>query len=74
MPSYQCAICQREVSYERKLPGLYPFCSARCKWVDFGKWLHEAYTVDRELTPDDLVDTSGIDRQDAQNAKEKGGH
>jgi endogenous inhibitor of DNA gyrase (YacG/DUF329 family) len=56
MPAYKCAICAREVPYEGKLPDLYPFCSARCKWVDFGKWLHEAYTIDRELTPDEVAD------------------
>jgi endogenous inhibitor of DNA gyrase (YacG/DUF329 family) len=64
MAAYRCAICAREVPYEGKPPDLYPFCSARCKWVDFGKWLHEQYTIERELTPEE------IDRQGAKSAKD----
>ena len=62
MSAYKCAICDRDVPYEGKLPALYPFCSARCKWVDFGKWLHESYTIDRELTPEELADRPGPPR------------
>jgi hypothetical protein len=63
--SYQCAICGRKVAYAGSLPSLYPFCSERCKWVDLGKWLHEEYTIDRELTPET------DNRRDAEDA-EKG--
>jgi hypothetical protein len=24
---------------------LFPFCSARCHWVDLGRWLGEAYRI-----------------------------
>jgi uncharacterized protein len=51
---YRCAICQREVQYEGPLPAVFPFCSERCRMVDLGKWLREAYTIDRELTPEEL--------------------
>ncbi len=50
---YQCAICQREVEYEGRLPSTYPFCSPRCRMVDLGRWLREQYTIDRELTPEE---------------------
>jgi endogenous inhibitor of DNA gyrase (YacG/DUF329 family) len=69
MPAYQCAICNRDVPYEGKLPALYPFCSARCKWVDFGKWLHEQYAIDRELTPEELVDSAQTNRNGAEDAQ-----
>lgn len=52
--SYKCAICGREVECEGGLPSVYPFCSPRCKMVDLGKWLHEQYTIDRDLTPEEV--------------------
>jgi endogenous inhibitor of DNA gyrase (YacG/DUF329 family) len=51
---YRCTICGREVPYAGPTPDVYPFCSPRCKWVDLGKWFREDYTVDRDLTPDDI--------------------
>lgn len=54
MSKYRCAVCAREVEYEGRLPTLYPFCSARCQYVDLGKWLREDYTIDRELTLEEL--------------------
>lgn len=56
MREYRCAICERLVHHEGKLPPLYPFCSERCKLVDLGRWFNEQYTIDRDLTPDDLSD------------------
>ncbi len=54
MPRYRCTICEREVEYEGPLPSLYPFCSTRCKWVDLGKWLREDYTIDRDVTAEEV--------------------
>ncbi len=31
-----------------------PFCSARCKLVDLGKWLNEEYRVIEELPEGDM--------------------
>jgi endogenous inhibitor of DNA gyrase (YacG/DUF329 family) len=55
MPTYRCVICQRETSYDGPLPELFPFCSHRCRWVDLGRWLREAYTIDREARPEDYT-------------------
>jgi len=52
--SYRCAICGRLVSYEGPLPARYPFCSDRCQLVDLGRWLSERYSIDRDLTPEDI--------------------
>jgi endogenous inhibitor of DNA gyrase (YacG/DUF329 family) len=45
-----CAICGRETEYFSEPVG--PFCSARCKMVDLGKWLGEEYRVSEPLRPD----------------------
>jgi endogenous inhibitor of DNA gyrase (YacG/DUF329 family) len=31
-----------------------PFCSARCRLVDLGKWMREDYVISRELKDTDL--------------------
>lgn len=56
MPTYKCVICQREVAYSGGLPEGYPFCSERCRMVDLGKWFREQYTIDRDLTIEDVGD------------------
>ncbi len=30
-----------------------PFCSARCRWIDLGRWLGGDYRVPTEETPED---------------------
>ncbi len=35
-----------------------PFCSARCKWVDFGRWLDGTYRVPAEDEDDDTPPTA----------------
>jgi len=54
--SFICPTCQRSVLYAADRPRTYPFCSQRCQMVDLGKWLTEAYSIDRDLTPEDLAD------------------
>jgi uncharacterized protein len=39
-----CPICSRPVSPRSQNPAA-PFCSPRCKQVDLGQWLNEAYRV-----------------------------
>jgi len=46
----RCPICDRENDYFADPLG--PFCSARCKLVDLGKWLGEEYRVSEPLRPD----------------------
>ena len=54
MPEYNCAICSQRVEYDESLPALFPFCSDRCKMVDLGRWFTEQYSIDRDLTPEDV--------------------
>jgi endogenous inhibitor of DNA gyrase (YacG/DUF329 family) len=39
-----CPICGAEVA-PRSENKAFPFCSARCKSIDLGKWLSEEYRV-----------------------------
>ncbi len=43
----RCPICNGEVA-ARQENAAFPFCSARCKTVDLGKWLNEEYRVPGE--------------------------
>lgn len=45
-----CPICGEEVT-PRSANKAFPFCSARCKSIDLGKWLTEEYRV--PATPDE---------------------
>ncbi|MEM1347693.1 MAG: DNA gyrase inhibitor YacG [Myxococcota bacterium] len=39
-----CPICNAEVE-PRSTNRFFPFCSARCRQVDLGRWLNEEYRV-----------------------------
>jgi endogenous inhibitor of DNA gyrase (YacG/DUF329 family) len=45
-----CPICGEEVT-PRSANKAFPFCTARCKSIDLGKWLNEDYRV--PATPDE---------------------
>ena len=45
-----CPICGKEVA-PRSSNKSFPFCTARCKSIDLGKWLSEDYRV--PATPDE---------------------
>ncbi len=42
----RCPICSKEMQGQRnhEWPH-YPFCSPRCRMIDLGRWLGEAYRV-----------------------------
>ncbi len=47
----RCAICGRPVD-----PAHAPFCSRRCRLVDLGRWLGEAYRLPAEESERRLPD------------------
>lgn len=47
--SIHCPICKTPVDFDA--PPIGPFCSARCKMADLGKWLSEEYVISEELKP-----------------------
>jgi hypothetical protein len=55
MPLVKCPACGNETEYEGNK--YRPFCSERCKLLDFGAWADEEYalpTQDTALTEEDL--------------------
>jgi endogenous inhibitor of DNA gyrase (YacG/DUF329 family) len=45
----KCPICHRPTTYEGN--PYRPFCSDRCKLLDFGAWANEEYAVPAEEAP-----------------------
>jgi uncharacterized protein len=55
MPLVKCPVCGKETEYHGNENR--PFCSARCKLLDFGAWADEEYalpTQDAALTEEDI--------------------
>ena len=55
MPLVKCPTCERMVEYEGN--EFRPFCSERCKLIDFGAWADEEFalpTENSELTEEDI--------------------
>lgn len=55
MPKVKCPTCGREVEYSGN--EFRPFCSERCKLLDFGAWADEQFalpTQDTALSEEDL--------------------
>ena len=52
MIKVSCPICQRLMEGEslKDWPE-FPFCSKRCKLIDLGRWLGEAYHVPADEPP-----------------------
>ena len=61
-----CPICRRPAA-PRSQNQAFPFCSPRCKLVDLGKWLDEAYRV----TVSDESDAEHEDRALSHPTEEK---
>jgi endogenous inhibitor of DNA gyrase (YacG/DUF329 family) len=49
MAQIRCPICDRR--FESKESKCLPFCSDRCRRIDFGRWLGEGYRV--SVDPDE---------------------
>ena len=56
----QCPICGRENEFFAEPVG--PFCTARCKQIDLGKWLGEEYRIPGALSLEALEDEEEADR------------
>lgn len=55
MPKVKCPTCGREVEYSGN--EFRPFCSGRCKLIDFGAWADEEFalpTQDTALSEEDF--------------------
>lgn len=47
----KCPICGGAVTRNVET---FPFCTARCRKIDLGKWLKEEYKVSRPIEQSDL--------------------
>ncbi len=55
MPLVKCPTCEKSVEYTGN--EFRPFCSERCKLIDFGAWADEEFALpaeNAELTEEDL--------------------
>lgn len=64
----KCHICHRPTTYEGN--PFRPFCSERCKLLDFGAWANEEYAVPAEEAPPQPEDspqgTTSTDEESGQ--------
>ncbi|MDZ7616753.1 MAG: DNA gyrase inhibitor YacG [Patescibacteria group bacterium] len=51
MPILHCPTCDRR--FEQASSSAIPFCSARCRLVDLGRWLDERNSVPHDPPPDE---------------------
>ena len=60
MTKVACPRCQKPVPWvpESKFR---PFCSERCKMMDFGAWANEEYRIANAAPPDDVPTEPRID-------------
>jgi endogenous inhibitor of DNA gyrase (YacG/DUF329 family) len=64
-----CPICGKENEYFAEPLG--PFCSARCKMIDLGKWLGEDYRVSEPLRPDHFAEFENLDDEDLDRPQDR---
>ena len=50
-PTRPCPICGKPQSPQHR-----PFCSARCRTIDLGRWLKGSYAIPAEEDPEDASD------------------
>ncbi|MBI5279448.1 MAG: DNA gyrase inhibitor YacG [Burkholderiales bacterium] len=50
----RCPGCGGDTLYSLRNP-YRPFCSARCKGIDFGDWASESFRVPDDTSPDDFA-------------------
>lgn len=51
MTKLRCPICGK--SFDAQSSQSLPFCSDRCRQIDLGRWLREAYSVPVERDPEE---------------------
>ncbi len=68
MPIVKCPTCNRETEFTGN--EFRPFCSERCKLLDFGDWADENFrlpTQDTALTEEDLDELEKVLNEKARN-------
>ena len=60
MPKVKCPTCKKETEYTGN--EFRPFCSERCKLLDFGAWADEEYNIPSESTSLTEEDVDAIEQ------------
>jgi endogenous inhibitor of DNA gyrase (YacG/DUF329 family) len=50
----KCPTCRKETAWENNPHR--PFCSERCRLIDFGAWTEECYRIPGQKIDDDFFD------------------
>jgi uncharacterized protein len=59
----KCPTCGKKVDWQDNQ--WRPFCSERCKLIDFSRWANEEYSVPgKEINPDDVTERPEADEVD----------
>lgn len=72
MPIVKCPTCQRETEYTGN--EFRPFCSERCKLIDFGEWADGKYALPTRETSLSEEDMNQIERALEEKSKERFEH
>ena len=56
----KCPRCGKEIEYEGN--EFRPFCSERCKLIDFGSWADERYAIPTESSEISDEDIAAIEK------------
>ncbi|MBI4413616.1 MAG: DNA gyrase inhibitor YacG [candidate division NC10 bacterium] len=66
----RCVICHRLLGGGEDR--WFPFCSERCKWVDLGRWLGEAYRIPEPAAAAEPQPTGGRERGEGEPRRRRG--
>ncbi len=64
MSQLKCPTCGKAREGFEAPAAHLPFCSARCKQADMGKWFGGFYTVSRPLEASDEIDLFQLDEEE----------
>jgi endogenous inhibitor of DNA gyrase (YacG/DUF329 family) len=67
MPIVKCPQCGKEKEYHGN--EFRPFCSERCKLLDFGDWADEKFTIASESAALTEEDVDAIEKAEEQKAR-----
>ncbi len=69
-PALKCPVCGKPADFNTPAS---PFCSARCKMIDLGKWLGEDYRISEPLRPDHFTEFEEMSGERLDAPEESGG-
>ena len=53
----RCPVCDKAVTEtDPKVNAAFPFCSQRCRDIDFNRWCNEEHKIVDSLTPEQLLE------------------